>query len=79
MLKWNCDFQIPRSTIQLSIVFIKIISFENIETDCKINLSFEDEQFNQINTDDITIFGNYDKTSDIYKQLLNVYLNSEII
>lgn len=78
MIKWNCNFQIPNSTVQLAIVFIKINTFENAGNECNIVLSFEDEQFNKIKDESLTIAGNYNTLSEIYIQLLGVYPNSEI-
>lgn len=80
MIKWNCAFNIPDSTIQISEAFIKVNEFNNVNDYCVVNISITGE------TEEILI-KNYDKNyarkfsneDEIYEELLKEFNNSVLI
>ncbi len=80
MIKWNCNFNIPDSTIQLNTAFIKVVDYKNINDYSIVDIVITDETGN-------TTIKEYSKEytrtveniDEIYEKLLLDYENVEIV
>jgi hypothetical protein len=80
MLKWNCNFSIEDSSIQLNTVVIYVDSFRNVNGNCEVSLVMKDE-FNLYTVKEYTYTFNKELTNidAVYQELLTVYNDSIII
>lgn len=80
MIKWNCNFNIDESTVQLDVALIRLLSNKIINDQTEIEILITDQTGNivvkQIKQLIDTPINNVDA---IYKYLLTQYLNSTII
>lgn len=80
MIKWNCNFAIEDSSIQLNTVTIYVNSFKNVNGNCEVSLLMTDE-FSTYTVKEYT--HTFDKelsnTDAVYQELLTVYNDSVII
>lgn len=80
MIKWNCNFQIPDSTIQVGVAYIVVESFENRVSNCKVKIKIvDDTQEILIKEEEKIIDGLYNDENEIYFILLPEYPDSEIV
>jgi hypothetical protein len=80
MIKWNCNFNIADSTIQLAEAFVKVVDYENINDHSIVNIIITDV------TGEILVkeySKEYSRTflnnNEIYEELLLDYENAEIV
>jgi hypothetical protein len=80
MIKWNCNFNIAESTIQLAEAFVKVVDYENINDHSIVNIIITDV------TGEILVkeySKEYSRTflnnNEIYEELLLDYENVEIV
>lgn len=79
MIKWNSNFQIENSMIQLAEAIISIQSFENMGKKCNVTVVITDETLENIaRIDSHTIDGNFSNEEDIYPKLLAKYPDSKV-
>lgn len=80
MIKWNCNFNIEDSSVQVDIAYVIIEGFVNRTTNCKVNIKIVDES-NQIliKQYDKIIEGIYNDEDEIYPVLLNDFENAEVV
>lgn len=79
MIKWNANFQIEDSTVQVAVAYVIIESFVNRSTNCKVVIVIKDEQENEIKRYFKIIEGIYNDEEEIYPILLNDFENAEIV
>lgn len=80
MIKWNCNFNIPNSTIQTSLAVVVIDSFENRITNCKVFVKIFDENKEIVIKEyEKIIDGIYNDADEIYSVLINDFDNAEIV
>lgn len=79
-LKWNANFQIEDSTIQLGEAFIRVTAFENVNGQCNVEYMITDVTEQSLVK---YVRKTYDRTfaneAEIYGELLTEYENSEIV
>jgi len=80
MLKWNCNFAIEDSSVQLNTVVIYVTSFRNVNGNCEASLVMKDE-FSLYTVKEYTYTFNKELTNidAVYQELLTVYNDSVII
>jgi hypothetical protein len=80
MIKWNCNFNIPDSTVQLAEAFIKVVDYKNINTHSTVNVSITDESEDVMIKEYTKEFDRtFENVDEIYEELLLEYENAEII
>ena len=80
MIKWNCNFSIPDSTIQVDVAFIKVMNYKNVNDNSIVDVIITDETGNisikEYSKEYTRTFSNID---EIYEELIKDYENVEII
>ena len=80
MIKWNCAFNIPDSTIQLSEAYVKAIDFVNINQRCEVNIQITDLSGEVVVKE---YMQNFDRTfvndTEIYEEILSEFTDASII
>lgn len=80
MIKWNCAFNIPDSTIQVSEAFIKVVDYKNINDHSTVNLIITDDTGNVIIKEYSQEFNRtFDNVDEIYEIVLNEFDNSSLV
>ena len=80
MIKWNCNFNIPDSTVQLAEAFIKVVDYKNINTHSMANIIISDESENILIKEYLQEFQRtFENVDEIYEELLLNYENAEIV
>jgi hypothetical protein len=80
MIKWNSNFNIPDSTVQLAEAFIKVVDYKNINNHSIVNVSITDEIGDVVIKEYTKEFDRtFENVDEIYEELLLDYENSEII
>ena len=79
MIKWDCNFTIENSTIQVSTAHIKINEFKNINDKCLVDIDILDEFENIIVKNYQKEYSkNYSNVDEIYEDLILDFSNSEL-
>lgn len=80
MIKWNCAFNIPNSSIQVGEAFIKVVEYKNINDKSLVTIRITGETEDIIIKDYVKeyprLFTNQD---EIYEELLLEFENSQIV
>jgi len=79
MIKWNCKFNIPDSTVQSNVALVSIENFENRVTNCKVLIKISQENGDIIKEYEKIIEGIFNDENEIYPILLNDFENAEIV
>jgi hypothetical protein len=80
MIKWNSNFNIVDSTIQLAEAFVKVVDYKNINNHSTVNVSIADESGNVIIKEYTKEFARtFENVDEIYEELLLDYEDAEII
>lgn len=80
MIKWNSNFNIENSSIQLATAMIKILSFNNNESECNVDLLITDEdQTYTVKQTVVTISGNYTDIDSVYLEVVKLFENAELV
>lgn len=80
MIKWNCSFNIPDSTIQVAEAFIKVVDYQNINNHSTVNIIMTDETGDILIKEYVKEYSRtFANTDEIYEELLLDYENAEII
>lgn len=80
MIKWNSNFQIEESMIQLAEAYVEIESFDNIGDTCEINVIISDESKENIAKRQTHVVNtNCQSLADAYDKLLSEYPDSELV
>ena len=79
-IKWNSNFQIEDSTVQLGEAVIRVLRFENVDGKSNVEYIITDYEETTLSK---TVVLTYDRTfaneTEVYNQLLTEYENSEIV
>lgn len=79
-IKWNSNFNIKDSVVQLAEAYIKIIRFQNLNDKAEIEFIITDFNEDVLAKKEIKIFErNFNNETEVYLELLNDFPNSEII
>jgi hypothetical protein len=79
-LKWNANFQIEDSTIQLGEAYIRVVTFQNVNSKCKVEYMITDDAEQALaKYVRKTYERNFANEAEVYEELLTEYENSEII
>jgi hypothetical protein len=80
MIKWECNFNIPDSTSQLDIAYVKIVDYKTINERTEVNLQICDV------TGDIVVkeyqkefHRTFQNTDELYEEIVKDYENSVIV
>lgn len=80
MIKWNCAFNIPDSTVQLAEAYIKVTDYKNINDHSTVNVIITDETENVIVKEYTQEFNRtFDNVDEIYEEIILDYENSQIV
>jgi len=80
MIKWNCAFQIPDSTVQLAEAFVSIVEVKQINANTLVLIKIADESGNTVVKEYEKIFNKtFNNTEEIYLELINDFENAEIV
>lgn len=80
MIKWNCNFNIPNSTVQLAEAFIKVVDYKNINNNSFVDIIISDETGNIIVKEYSQKFEkNFNNIDEVYEELLLLFENSKLI
>ena len=80
MIKWNCNFNIPDSTVQLSEAFVRVFDFTNANNHSEVNIQITDLS-GEVIVKEYT--QNFDRTflndKEIYEVIITEFQDSEIV
>lgn len=80
MIKWNCNFNIPDSTVQLNEAFVKVVDFTNVNDHSEVNIQITD-QSGEILVKEYK--QNFNRTflndKEIYEVIITEFQDSEIV
>lgn len=80
MIKWNCSFNIPDSSIQCAEAHIKILSYENINDHSNVNvLMFNKDEDVVIKEYTKEFQRTFDNEDEIYEELIKDFEDAEIV
>lgn len=80
MIKWNCNFNIADSTIQLAEAFVKVVDYKNINTHSIVNIIITDVTGEILVKEYSQEFQRtFENVDEIYEELLLDYENVEIV
>jgi hemerythrin len=80
MIKWNSNFNIPDSTVQLAEAFIKVVDYKNINNHSTVHVSITDEIGDVMIKEYTKEFDRtFENVDEIYEELLLDYEDAEII
>jgi hypothetical protein len=80
MIKWNSNFQIPESTTQTAVCFVKINTFVNKSEKCIVDLDYWDEYETWVfKQDQVILDSNFTNEEDIYNALAPQFPDSIVI
>jgi len=80
MIKWNCAFNIPDSTVQLAEAYIKVTDYKNINDHSTVNVIITDETENVTVKEYTQEFNRtFENVDEIYEEILLDYENAEIL
>jgi hypothetical protein len=79
MLHWNCNFNIPDSTIQVATATISVVDFKIIDNTTYVDVSIEDASTNiHIKYETLNIQEVLADVSEIESRLLQIYQDSQL-
>jgi len=80
MIKWNCMFNIPDSTVQLDVAYIHVVSFKNIADTCVAEIKICNDVGDVIVKEYTEVFNkNYALKEEIYLDLVHSFADAEIV
>ena len=80
MIKWNCAFNIPDSTVQLAEAFVRVVEHKNINNHSTVDVIITDESGEIVAKEYTQEFDRtFENVDEIYEELLLDYENAEII
>jgi hypothetical protein len=80
MIKWNCNFNIPDSAIQLSGAYVNVTSYKNINDSSVVDISITDETgFVTVKQYSETFQRSFANVEEIYQELLYKFDNAELV
>lgn len=79
MIIWNCNFNIPDSTVQLATGFIHVVSYENINSTAMANIKITDDTGNIIVKEYQKTFNKtFENIKEVYNELLLDFTDAEL-
>lgn len=79
-IKWNANFQIEDSTVQLGEAFIRVVKFQNVDSACNVEYMITDESEETMAK---YVRQTFDRTfaneTEVYNQLITEYVDSVLV
>jgi hypothetical protein len=80
MIKWNCAFNIPDSTIQLAEAFVKVVEYKNINNHSTVDVIITDGSGEIIVKEYTQEFNRtFENLDEIYEVLIGEFENAVTI
>lgn len=79
MIKWNCNFNIPDSTVQLAEAFVKVVEYKNINNHSTVDVLITDESGEVVVKEYTKEFNRtFENVDEIYEVLTGDYKDALI-
>jgi hypothetical protein len=80
MIKWNCNFNIPDSTVQLAEAFVKVVEYKNINNHSTVDVIITDESGEVVVKEYTQEFDRtFENVDEIYEVLVEEFEDAVIL
>ena len=80
MIKWNCAFNIPDSTVQLAEAFVKVVEYKNINNHSTVDVIITDESGEIVEKEYTQEFDRtFENVDEIYEVLVEDFEDAVVI
>jgi hypothetical protein len=80
MIKWNCNFNIPDSTVQLAEAFVKVVEYKNINNHSTVDVIITDESGEVVVKEYTQEFDRtFENVDEIYEVLIQEFEDAVIV
>jgi hypothetical protein len=80
MIKWNCNFNIPDSTVQLAEAFVKVVEYKNINNHSTVDVIITDESGEVVVKEYTQEFDRtFENVDEIYEVLVEEFEDAVIV
>jgi hypothetical protein len=80
MIKWNCAFNIPDSTVQLAEAFVKVVEYKNINNHSTVDVIITDESGEIVAKEYTQEFDRtFENVDEIYEVLVEDFEDAVVI